>query len=580
MNVRRTGVIAVWSICLALAALILGRARYITDLSAFLPEKPTPMQRLLVDQLREGPASRVILIALEHGEPAIRARISVAMARRLRLDREFSGIENGEPVTAERDREFLFRQRYLLSETVTGQRFSAAGLRGAIEETIAGLASPEGLMLKSLVPHDPTGEMLQIVDQMTRVARPRTRDGVWVSADGGRTLLIAQTAAAGSDTDAQELALDAIRRAFTAARRETAAPAPARVAPGADEPKRSRRVCRRGARNHTARCSAPVDRQQCAHCRAIARGLSVAPCADPGAAAGGHGCHGRHRRSRARLWRRTRRDLGLRHHLDRRIGRLLDLFFHAIAGLHPERHGAAPVAAATVAHRASRHARLGVRLRLAAALRLSGSGAAGRLFDRRLARGRGGDALRVAGTAARRYRNSRCHGLGLAARALDETRAPHEALPALWSLAIAIAATAALVLYHQRDTLWNRELSSLSPIPPADQRYDEVLRSDLGPATALDLVVVSGPSLESVLRGAERAGRALEPLIDEKVIGGFDSPASYLPSLAVQEARRASLPERSVLRENLAQATAGLALRSEQSDAVPRRRRSRRAAVR
>ena len=117
-------------------------------------------------------------------------------------------------------------------------------------------------MLKSLVPHDPTGEMLQIIDQMARTARPTTRDGVWVSADGGRTLLVAQTAAAGSDTDAQEHALDAIRRAFTAARRETAAPA-ARVAPGADEPKRSRRVCRRGARNHTARCSAPVDRQQC-----------------------------------------------------------------------------------------------------------------------------------------------------------------------------------------------------------------------------------------------------------------------------------------------------------------------------
>ena len=45
------------------------------------------MQRLLVDQLREGPASRVILIALERGDAEIRARISVAMARRLRLDR-------------------------------------------------------------------------------------------------------------------------------------------------------------------------------------------------------------------------------------------------------------------------------------------------------------------------------------------------------------------------------------------------------------------------------------------------------------------------------------------------------------
>src|ERR1022692_2683461 len=226
MNARRARVIGTWLTCVALAAIVVARARYVTDLSAFLPEKPTPMQRLLVDQLREGPTSRVILIALERGDATIRARISVAMARRLRLDRKFSRIENGEPVTAERDREFLFRHRYLLSETVTAQRFSAAGLKSAIAETIAGLASPEGLLLKSLVPRDPTGEMLQIIDQMSRIARPQTQDGVWVSADGERTLLVAQAAAPGSDTDAQELALDAIRRAFTAAYRETAAAVP------------------------------------------------------------------------------------------------------------------------------------------------------------------------------------------------------------------------------------------------------------------------------------------------------------------------------------------------------------------
>ena len=44
--------------------------------------------------------------------------------------------------------------------------------------------------------------------------RPRTEDGAWVSADGARTLLVAETAAAGSDTDGQEHALDAVRAAF------------------------------------------------------------------------------------------------------------------------------------------------------------------------------------------------------------------------------------------------------------------------------------------------------------------------------------------------------------------------------
>src|SRR5208282_4668161 len=133
---------------------------------------------------------------------------------------EFSSINNGEQLTAERDRDFLFQHRYLLSENVSAERFSAAGLKSALEETIANLASPEGLILKSLVPHDPTGEMLQIIDQLARTAGPQTRDGVWVSADGERTLLVAQTAAAGSDTDAQEHAQGAIRSAFTTASRE------------------------------------------------------------------------------------------------------------------------------------------------------------------------------------------------------------------------------------------------------------------------------------------------------------------------------------------------------------------------
>ena len=135
---------------------------------------------------------------------------------------------------------------------------------------------------------------------------------------------------------------------------------------------------------------------------------------------------------------------------------------------------------------------------------------------------------------------------------------------ALWGTAAATAAAALLVLYSHRDTLWNRELSSLSPVPVAQQRYDAQLRADLGAANVLDLVVVSGPDLESVLSGAEHTAPKLESLIDANVIGGFDSPANYLPSLATQEARRASLPDAATLRENLRLATAGLALHAEQ----------------
>src|ERR1700685_84466 len=136
MSRRRLAVLAIWLCCLALGCVIVARARYITNLSAFLPAKPTATQQLLVDQLRDGPASRLILIAVEGADAGARVQASAAIAGRLRSDPRFSSVDNGEPVTAERDRDFLFQHRYLLSDEVTAARFSATGLRAAIQDTI------------------------------------------------------------------------------------------------------------------------------------------------------------------------------------------------------------------------------------------------------------------------------------------------------------------------------------------------------------------------------------------------------------------------------------------------------------
>jgi predicted exporter len=120
------------------------------------------------------------------------------------------------------------------------------------------------------------------------------------------------------------------------------------------------------------------------------------------------------------------------------------------------------------------------------------------------------------------------------------------------------------VLYRHHDTLWNRELSRLSPVSPQDLRYDATLRSDLGAANVLDVVIVEGGGLEEVLRGAERAQAALQTLVDAMIIGEVDSPSNYLPSLAAQEARRGVLPDAGTLRDNLKVAVADLRVDLEQ----------------
>jgi predicted exporter len=102
----------VWVVLALIAAIVVARARYTTDLSAFLPKSPTATQRLLVDQLRDGLASRLIIVAIDGADSQTRARVSVAMANSLRsADALFVSVNNGESSGTDRDRAFLFSHR-------------------------------------------------------------------------------------------------------------------------------------------------------------------------------------------------------------------------------------------------------------------------------------------------------------------------------------------------------------------------------------------------------------------------------------------------------------------------------------
>jgi predicted exporter len=556
MNTQRSWIISSWLVSVAAALWMVAHAHYINDLSAFLPAKPTHLQKLMVDQLRDGPASRLLLIALEGGDSETRARVSRAMARRLRDDAAFSSVENGEALTASRDRDFLFTHRYLLSNAVDARRFSAAGLKEAIAETIESLASPAGLLLKSLLPRDPTGEMLRIIDQLSPSGSPRTQHGVWVSADGARTLVVAQTAAPGSDTDAQERDLEAIRGAFGAGVAETEPSSSSAVQLKVSGPGvfavAARAKIKRAAMRLSAISGILVVAVLLAVYRSpLALGLGLLPVAT-GALAGvaavalGFGAvHGitlgfgitligesvdysiyyfiQSRQGpsgdawRRRLWPTVRLGMltsvcGFASLLPSGFPGLAQLGLYSITGL---------IAAAMVT-------RFVLPELLPAGFRIGDVSALG---------------LRIG-----RVRDSICRYGGLR----------------VGYAACAVAVVAMLVLYRHHDILWNRELSRLSPVSPEDLRYDATLRTDLGAANVLDVVIVEGAGLEEVLRGAERAQAALQTFVDAGIIGDVDSPANYLPSLATQEVRRGVLPDARTLRGNLKVAVADLSVDLEQ----------------
>ena len=106
LRIQRFLAFAIWLLILVAAAVTIARARFTADLSAFLPQTPTREQKVLLDQLRDGVVSRLILIGIEGGDMAARAGVSKAMAGRLRADAALASVSNGEPVSAERDQRF------------------------------------------------------------------------------------------------------------------------------------------------------------------------------------------------------------------------------------------------------------------------------------------------------------------------------------------------------------------------------------------------------------------------------------------------------------------------------------------
>jgi len=543
---------ACWLAFLLACALIISRSAFTTDLSAFLPRHPTAAQQLLIDQIRDGLPSRLILIAIEGADAPTRAGLSLDIGRRLRGEAQFVRVNNGEPVSAERDRAFLFAHRYLLSPAVTPGRFSVGGLHAAIAESIDLLASPAGLLIKALLPRDPTGEMMQLVEQLGSASRPTMIGGAWASRDGARALLLAQTRASGTDTDAQQQAMAAIEQAFAQASSAASSPS---ASPSA-------RLLMTGPGVFSVRARDTIKDQVTRlslislaliaallllvyrSLAALALGfLPVASGALAGVAAVSLGFGNVHGIT-----------LGFGTAL---IGEAVDYSIYLF--VQSERGGSAHE---DWVKRFWPTIRLGVLTSICgfAALLLSGFPGLAQLGLYSIA------GLIAAATVTRFVLpqllpvNFRIHDVSPIGRALARLL---KRASALRTAAVVLLVASAAVLAVHRAELWDTRLSSLSPVSPADVALDTALRADLGAPDVRYLVVVSGPSREAVLGASEKLATRLQAEVDQGRLAGFETPSRYLPSNATQRARQASLPPADELEKRLAQALAGLPLQGE-----------------
>ena len=543
---------AVWLLVLALCALVVARTEFRADFSAFLPRQPTPEQQILVEQLQDGSGARVLLLGIEGSRSATLAALGQRMAATLRQDPLLRQVQNGESAGYATDQTLLFSARYLLSPQVMAERFSAAGLRQALQESLADLSSSTGLLTKELLARDPTGEMLALLDQLLPAGGPRLRHGHWFNAKGNRALLLVETQAAGSQLDAQEQAITHIRAAFAQAQ-QAASPQD----PGAQ----SARLLVSGpgvfavASRDTIRSEATrlslisaliiVGLLYAIYRSFTALALGLLPVLS-GALAGvaavslGFGMvHGM--------------TLGFGTTL---IGEAVDYAIYLFVQRSGTRDGE------DFMQRFWPTIRLGVLTSVCgfSALLLSGFNGLAQLGLFSLAGLLAAAAVTrwvLPGLLPRSFQVRDVTPLGLRLQRVVQLLRHGR------YLLLALTVAAAILLGLRRDELWNHELGALSPVPQSTQQLDTELRADMAAPDVRHLVVIQAPDVQAALERCEALLPALDRLVLQGQLAGYVAPCRYLPSLATQRARQEALPDARTLQRNLEQALKGLPMHAD-----------------
>jgi predicted exporter len=530
-----------WLAALLACVAVIARTTFVADLSAFMPRAPSERQQMLMDQLKDGIIARLIVVGIEGGDAAERARLSKALSAALRGKTEFIGVQNGSATDLALDRAYIFDNRYLLSPAVDAQRFSEAGLRRAIGATLEELSGSAGMLFKQLLPRDPTAETRVLLAQFEGSEQPPSTAGVWSTHDGARALLLLQTRAEGSDIDAQARTLETVRSAFVAI--------PDRLADtrllmtGTSVFSVSSRALIEGEVHRLALASLVlvVGLLLLVYRSPMLLGLSLLPMLS-GTLAGitavslGFGqVHGI--------------TLGFGTTM---IGEAVDYAIY----LFVQRPG--PGAARLF----WRTLWLGLLTSVAGFLALLGSG-----FPGLAQLGLYSTVGLVAAMLVTRYVLPGLTPQHLPVPGMPRTgeglRQLMRLAPRLrWLLPVLMAGMLGVVTLHA-DRIWNRSISALNPVPKADQQLHEELRRDLGASDLRYLAVLTAANPEQALQQAERAGRVLQALSRDGALAGYSSPALVLPSLASQQARQAALPEAAPLRRRLEAALAGGPLKPE-----------------
>ena len=528
-------------ICFAALGLLAAKTMRIeTDFSAFLPPSATAEQRLLIAQLRDGLVSRLMLVALEGANEKDLARASRILAERLGRQPEFDYAANGSLNQFAAQGEVLMRHRYALSPGIDAQKFTAAALRVALEEQLAQLASPFGVVSRANLARDPTGEFLATLRGFDPGTMPTLRHGVWFSADGKRAFLIVQTRAAGFDSVRQATAIAKVRDTATAINPLATVTL---TGPGVFAAE-SHRIIERDAWKLSI-CSALVILGMLIFVyrsplpvvlvmTPVAFGLLVGVLFVQAIFGSVHAI-----------------TLGFAATL---IGEAVDYPNYLLLNT------ARGETARNAAQRIGRTLALAVLTTVASAMALTLSS-----FNGLAQLG----VLTMVGVTVAGLTTHRLIPSLLGSRILDFRRlhvpAGASVMRAKWPSALALGATLAGAggLAYTHPAWWEQDLASISPVPSEMRTLDTSLRREMGAPEVSFFLASRGSSETAALMAAEEIHPALQKWKEENWIRSYDSPSWYLPAPGTQAARLQALPDTPTLEKNLREALRGLAFRRD-----------------
>ena len=508
-----------------------------SDLSLFMPDDEDSTTQLLLDGIREGPMARLILLAVGGGSEQRRAEVSKKFAKDLAETGLFRRVANGSEYLDDQERQWLFAHRYLLSPTVSTERFAPRGLRSSLEQRLRDLASPVPVFDKRWLPEDPTGEFLSVVTSWRLGGQPERRHGVWFSADGARSLLVAETKSPGFDPQAQQRVVNVIESLFAAQGRDLHL----RLAGAGVFAADAERVIRFEAQALSLAATALVCMVLLVAYRSMRLLLlSAVPLVSAlivGVAVTGllfSGIHGITLAFGATL-----------------LGMAIDYPLHVFSHLHAGEPASASLS------RIWPTIRLGVITTCVAYASLVTTNFPG---------------LTQLGTLA---------ASGLVTAALCTRWVLPVLLPLNWAprfdarrtkflnvllnpgralttVAAVVGIVALLGLLTNEKAVWEDDLAALSPVSNELRVLDAELRAELGAPEVSHAIVVMAPDTETALQRGEELEPFLDSLLQEGMISGFDIASRYLPSKRTQQRRQMDLPPAETLADDLAAASLGL----------------------